>query len=151
MSRSKKLLSVVAVAIAAVVFTLIPTQQATAKKATGVRCTIDMVVETLSGSSVVGTETYSRSFTLNDGETYSDDFSTPTRFKFFDASMTRLNGSSTISVDWFADVSVFNSIDFNSSVVLSKNQKIGKTVGSHTFYSSNNATRTSFALVCQEL
>ncbi len=152
MKRTKKLLSVMAIAlVAASVFLLSPSQVANASKASSVVCTIDMVVESINNSGVVvGTEIYSKQFELVDGDVFSDDFSTRTRFKFFDASLTKQNGESTVSVDWFADVTVFNSVDFTSSVVLGKGQKIGKTVGTHTMYAGSTSTRTSFALVCEE-
>ncbi len=122
---------------------------AVAAKATGVTCTIDMVVETMNNSgTVVSTESYQNSFVLQDGDLFSDDFSTVTRFKFFNAGMSKANGESIVTVDWFADVTVFNAVDFNSTVVLSGNQKVGKTIGEHTFYTSGSATRTKFSLVC---
>ena len=77
--------------------------------------------------------------------------STRIRFKFFTASLEKINGESKISVNWYADVSVFDSVDFNTSVILANGQKSGKVAGDHTLYTSNNkATTTDFSLSCVE-
>ncbi len=48
------------------------------------------------------------------------------------------------------DVTVFNSIDFNTSVILANGNKSDKVAGDHTLYTSNGYTTTTFSLVCAE-
>lgn len=117
----------------------------------GLFCTIDVVVQSKNSSGVVvGTETYQREFVLAEGETYSEDFSTRTRFKFFDASLQKIDGDKIVAIDWFADVTVFNSVDFTTSVILEDGDKSGKAVSSHTLYTSTGSTTTTYALTCVE-
>ncbi len=117
-----------------------------------VLCVVDVSVETRNQSgTVVGTETYHKEFLLSEGGFFSDDFSTRTRFKFLDASFSKINGNGVLNVDWFADVSVFNSVDFSTSVVLGQGRHDGTANGSHTFYSSTSSTRTNYSVTCTEL
>ncbi len=124
--------------------------EARAEKDSGVTCFIDVVVETRGSTGTVLRETYQKEFVLADGVPFFDDFSTRTRFKFFDASLSKENGDSTISINWYADVTVFNSVDFDTSVVLSDGQKSGRSTGRHTFYTSGSSTTTYFTLTCVE-
>lgn len=71
-------------------------------------------------------------------------------FALFRASLDKANKESTVAIDWFADVTVFNSVDFNTSVVLAQDQKQGKAVGDHSVDTSSGSTRTSYSLVCVE-
>lgn len=117
----------------------------------GMTCVMDVVVESRNQTGVlIGTETYHKEFSLLEGEAFSEDFSTRTRFKFFDASLTKLNGEKTVAIDWFADVTVFNSVDFRTSVVLSNGDKDGQSAGEHTLYTSSGSTTTSYSLSCVE-
>lgn len=110
-------------------------------------CSIDVVVETRGSTGVAAsTETYHRDFFLLEGASYSEDFSTRTRFKFFDARYEKINGDKTVSADWFADVTVFNSVDLATSVTLEDGDKRGKSTGSHILYTSNGSTKTTFTL-----
>lgn len=115
-------------------------------------CILNVIVETRNqAGTVVGTEYYLKEFVLQDGSFYSDDFSTRTRFKFMDATMQTIDGDSTINVDWFADVSVFNSVDVSTSVTLGKGRNVNQTQGQHTFYTSGLSVRTTYFLECSEL
>lgn len=117
----------------------------------GVTCFMDVLVETKDTSGrVVSREAYQKEFVLAEGEFFFDDFSTRTRFKFFTATMSKLDGDKTIDVNWFADVTVFNSVDFDTSVTLSDGQKTGKSAGRHTLYTSSGATTTTYSLTCSE-
>lgn len=117
-----------------------------------VACVLDVTVETINQTGVVvGSEVYHKEFSLVNGGFFSDDFSTRTRFKVMDAAMTTANGKSTISMDWFADVTVFDSVDVSTSVVLGGARKDGTSTGSHTFYTSNSSTRTTYTLSCFQL
>jgi hypothetical protein len=124
---------------------------ARAERESGVLCVMDVVVESRNQSgTVVGTETYHQEFVLQEGASYFDDFSTRTRFKFFSASLQKNNGESTVAINWFADVTVFNSVDFNTSVILADGQKSGKVAGNNTVYTSSGSTTTNFSLSAVE-
>src|SRR3954465_476086 len=117
----------------------------------GLSCVIDVTVESKDQAGlVVSTEVYQNEFILREGESFSDDFSTRTRFKFLDASFEKDGGERTVSVDWFADVTVFNSVEFSTAVTLEGGNKSGKAVGDHTFFTSNGSTRTTYTLRCAE-
>lgn len=147
----KSLLSIALVFAAAQGVLLSHVQEAAAGDDNGVTCVLDIVVSNISQSGViVSQEVYQRQFFLPEGGFYFDDFSTRTRFKFFSASLTKNDGESTVSINWFADVTVFNSVDFNTAVTLADGQKQGVSVGDNTVYTSSGGTRTSFSLTCVE-
>lgn len=117
----------------------------------GVSCVIDVLVETKdTAGRVVSREAYQKEFVLAENDVFFDDFSTRTRFKFFTAAMTKVDGDKTVDINWFADVTVFNSVDFDTSVTLSDGQKSGKSAGRHTLYTSSGATTTTYSLTCVE-
>lgn len=151
MMSAKKMLSLVALLVAGFAVSGMTTEAKAVPKAkrTEVGCVVDVVVETRNQSgTVVSTETYQREFTLVDGQLYSEDFSTPTRFKFFDADMSTTNGVSTINMYWFADVTVFNSVEVSTTVSLGRGRKDDTSSGTHILYTSTGSTRTSFSLSC---
>ena len=117
----------------------------------GVACLIDVVVESKNNAgTVVSREVYSKAFTIDEGETYFDDFSTRIRFKFFTATMTKVDGEKKVAINWFADVTVFNSVDLDTAVSLEDGQKSGKATGRHTLYVSGGSTTTTYTLSCRE-
>ncbi|MFO0902276.1 MAG: hypothetical protein U0939_04705 [Pirellulales bacterium] len=117
----------------------------------GFLCVMEVVVETRNNSGTLLTsEGYTKEFLLAEGGVFFDDFSTRTRFKFFNAVLDRENGDATLSVDWFADISVFNSADIATSVTLVGGQKEGASVGSTTLYTSTNSTTMRYSLRCVE-
>jgi hypothetical protein len=117
----------------------------------GIACLIDVVVESKNqAGTVVSREVYSKAFTIDEGETFFDDFSTRTRFKFFTANMTKVDGEKNIAINWFADVTVFNSVDLDTAVSLADGQKTGKATGRHTLYVSGGSTTTTYTLSCNE-
>lgn len=126
------------------------THEARADKDSGVTCFVDVVVETRGSTGAISRESYQKAFVLTEGGSFSDDFSTRTRFKFFDAFLEKVDGANTISINWYADVTVFNSVDFDTSVVLANGQKSGTSSGRHTFYTSGSSTTTYFTLTCVE-
>ena len=152
MIQAKKILVSFAMMIAtAGVILLGEVNAARADGGGGVVCVVDVVVESRTQTGLlVSKEVYQKEFILDEGEAIFDDFSTRTRFKFLTASLQKENGDKTIAVNWFADVTVFNSVDFNTSVVLGDGQKRGKVVGDNTVYTSNGSTKTTFSLVCVE-
>ena len=154
MMSSKKWFSVCTVLVAGMAISgLVSRAVATpgvAKNTVG--CVLDVTVETINQTGVViGSEVYHKEFSLVNGGFFSDDFSTRTRFKVMDAAMVTANGKSTISIDWFADVTVFDSVDVSTSVVLGGARKDDTSTGSHTFYTSNSSTRTTYTLSCFQL
>ncbi len=117
----------------------------------GIACVLDIVVETRGSTGFVTTKRIQREFVLQEGQTISEDLSTRTRFEFLDASMVKNNGDKTVSVAWFADTSVFNSVDFATEVALEDGDKSGRSTGSSTAYVSSTSIRTSWTLTCTEL
>lgn len=149
MLNSKKFWAPAAVASLAVIllaFTFVPASGQGGRRAR-VQCVVDMLVETQSGASV-STVPYHAEFQLDEGEVFSDDFSTATRFKFFDAALSKVNNDWVMSIDWFADTTVFNSVDFRTDVILPNGQKSSLSSGSHTFFNSTSSTKTTFSIVC---
>lgn len=118
----------------------------------GISCVMDVVVESENQTGdLIGKEVYHQEFILKDGVTFfEDDFSTRTRFKFFTATLQTNNGDNTVAINWFADVTVFNSVDFNTSVILANGDKSGQVAGNNTVYTSNGSTTTTFTLSCVE-
>ncbi len=156
MSSVSRWFVVASIASALVLSSLSSAQPALAKgpKApqTVILCVADVVVETRDQSgTVLSTEAYHKDFSMTDGTFFSDDFSTFTRFKFFDAAMTTNLGASKVSIDWFADVTVFNAVDVSTSVTIPKGQKEGSTSGIHTFYTSTGSTQTTYSLTCLKM
>ncbi|MFO0816614.1 MAG: hypothetical protein U1A77_01655 [Pirellulales bacterium] len=116
-----------------------------------VECTVDVTVE-IRGSTgaVTSTQTYQQSFLLDEGGVFFEDFSTRTRFKFLTVTSTKVDGDTTIAMNWFADVSVFNSVDLDTSVLLGDGSKKGQATGRHTLYVSGGSTTTIYTLTCVE-
>jgi hypothetical protein len=125
--------------------------RAHAARQDGLFCVMDVVVELKDQvGAVVGAETYHKEFVLQEGGTFSDDFSTSTRSKSFIASLQKEGGDRTVSADWFADVSVFDAVDLRTSVTLESGDKRGKSVGEHTLFISGGSETTSYSLTCSD-
>ncbi len=122
-------------------------QSLEAKRPVRVDCTIDIAHTTRAqDGTLLGTEFYTRDFVLTEGTNFEEDYSTPTRFKFFDASLQNVGDSAIVSIAWFADVSVFNSADFSTALTLVKGQKDGEISASHTFSTSAAHSTTTYTL-----
>lgn len=96
--------------------------------------------------------TFVRDFTVSPTAPYSENWSTPTRFRFFDASVTDVAGTPVVSIIWDADVSVFNTVDFGAQLKV-RNPSSGETTsGDQAFFTSGptggTAHRTSYSLTC---
>lgn len=97
-------------------------------------------------------DTYASSFTIARDAVFQDDQSTPTREKVFRATLTRTADGLVLFVNYFADVSVFNSVSVDTSVRLQGGGAPVTESGHHVFSSSqavpagNHAT--SHTLVC---
>ena len=67
-------------------------------------------------TSGAGSLTYAKVFEVSPAAPFSDDFSTLTRFKFFDATVAIESGIPVVSIFFDADVSVFNAVSFEASL-----------------------------------
>lgn len=97
-------------------------------------------------------QSYQKDFVIDPNTPFSDDFSTATRFRFFDASTTRQSGDSVVTISYFNDVGVFTAVDFRTTLTM-RDDKDGETIsGSHTFFTSIGAVgnhTTNYTLTCQ--
>lgn len=151
MLRSKKLWTILTVAMLAVgCLWMTPSKATGASGSKGVTCVVDVTVATTGSTGATSTTTYHKEFTLLDGESYSDDFSNATRFRFFDASLSRANGEWTLAADWDADTSVFNTVVVRTGAVITGGQKVGKTGGIHDFYTTGQHVQTTYSIVITE-
>ena len=95
---------------------------------------------------------YTKDFTVTTATRFSDDFSTATRIRWFDASLALDNGTPVVAMHFDADVSPFNAVSFDASLRV-KDERHGETSsGSNSFYSSvpgaAGAHKTDYALTC---
>ena len=81
-------------------------------------------------------ESYVNGFVISRGETFVDDFSTPTREKRFTATMDRVDGRLVVSIDYFNDVGTFTAISLDTSLRIRGVNVVETTGGGHTFSSS---------------
>ncbi|MEZ6059550.1 MAG: hypothetical protein R3C19_04230 [Planctomycetaceae bacterium] len=117
------------------------------RRNTAVACSIDVVVETRAqDGTILSTESYVRDFVVSETEAFVDDFSTRIRFKEFSASLQRVNGEIVVAVDWFADISTFNAVDFSTALVLGNGRNSGEIAATHKFYSTPGLTTTRYIL-----
>ena len=83
---------------------------------------------------------YRKDFVVSENAAYFDDFSTSTRFRTFNASATRQNGDTVVTIDYFNDVGVFVSIGFNTALTLRGGGNAESTSGSHATYVSTGVS-----------
>jgi hypothetical protein len=99
----------------------------------------------------VSTLTYVRAFQVGPTAPYSEDFSTATRFRFFDASVADVGGVPVVSIIFDADVSVFNTVDFGAKLKV-RDRNGESTSGDNAFFTSGptggSAHRTNWSLSC---
>ena len=149
MSCAKKLVFSLAVLAAATGGLCLSRAHAAREKV--LSCVMDVTVELRDqAGAVADSETYHREFTLQQGAPFSDDFSTRTHFKVFNASVQSQGGDRTVTADWFADISVFDAVDLQTLVTLEGGDKRGKSVGQHTLFISNGSETTSYSLMVVE-
>ena len=96
--------------------------------------------------------TYAKEFTVTTDAPFSDDFSTATRIRWFDASLALEDGTPVVSMQFDADVSTFNAVSVSASLKV-KDERHGETEsGSNSFYSSvpgaAGAHKTDYTLTC---
>jgi NAD(P)-dependent dehydrogenase (short-subunit alcohol dehydrogenase family) len=98
-------------------------------------------------------EAYTKDFIVQPGAAFEDDFSTNLRAKFFNASVAKEGGNIVVSIDYFSDVSVFDSISFNTRLTMHGGRGIETTSGGNTFSSSQAAQpgnhTTNYTLTCK--
>lgn len=106
-------------------------------------CTV-AVTSTLNNTTAL---VYNQTFTVSTTTPYFDDFSTATRFRFFDASVTIEDNLPVVAISLDADVSVFDTIDFTTSLKV-RDSHGESTAGTNSFFTSNRSIRTSYSLSC---
>jgi hypothetical protein len=97
-------------------------------------------------------EAYTRQFTVAEGATYNDDFSTPTRMKTFSATLQRDGARSVLSIDYFNDVGTFNAISVDTLVKMLRPGTIESTSGRQGYYASSGVVGThitDYSLSCR--
>lgn len=102
----------------------------------------------------VVSDTYARTFQVSEGVPYSEDFSTATRFKFFDAAFAREAAQGRVSISYYNDVGVFSTVQLNTSLVMRKRTGIETTSGDHTYSTSQGAAgnhETRWTLSCSKV
>jgi hypothetical protein len=121
-----------------------------ASQSDGVACSV-VISYVLNGTV---RESYQKDFAVTPAVPVSDDFSTFTRFKFFDASTHRESGASIVDISYYSDVGVFDSIDFRTKLTLRDDKAVETASGSHTYYVSLGVSgqhTTNYNLTCQRL
>lgn len=117
-----------------------------------VACVVDIVYTfAAQDGTVLQTEAYSNEFELVEGTSFVDDRSTVTREKLFVASATTVGGDVVISIDWFADTSVFNSSDLQTEMTIAKGQSAGQTSGRSRFSSTPGHATVTYSVVGTKL
>ncbi len=96
--------------------------------------------------------TYQKQFTVSVDKPFSDDFSTATRFRFFDAWVTvDARGIPVVAVSWDADVNVFNAMAFQANLTVTDQTHGESTQGRAGFFGSSVGSNTAnYFLTCQK-
>lgn len=132
------------IALAAVAFAVLAAPSlASAAPTDPQTCTVAVTTTLNNTTSLV----YNQTFTVSTTTPYFDDFSTATRFRFFDASMTIVDNVPVVAISLDADVSVFDTVDFTTSLKV-RDSHGESTSGTNAFFTSNRAVRTSYSLDC---
>jgi hypothetical protein len=96
---------------------------------------------------------YQKDFVVAVDAPFSDDFSTATRFRFFDAFLTVEDGVPLVSIAFDADVSVFNAVAFGAELKVTDPRHGSSTSGNSGFFTSvpgaAGSHRTAYTLTCQ--
>lgn len=97
---------------------------------------------------------YQKAFDLLPDTPFSDDFSSATRFRFFDAWSYLDAGRTVVAISYFNDIGVFDSVDFGTSMKINEANNVDSVSGSFTYSSSlgvrGNHT-TNYSLTCTRL
>lgn len=87
---------------------------------------------------------YTRDFVVAPSAPYTDDFSTSTRLRFFDATVARVDGAPEVAFVFDADVDVFNAVNFGSALRVHDENKGETLTGSSSFFGSAVGSHRSF-------
>lgn len=112
-------------------------------------CTISVEYKRSNVSRLV----YTRDFVVGPNSPYTDDFSTATRLRFFDATVARIDNMPQVAVVFDADVDVFNAVQFGTTLKV-KDESNGETQsGNNSFFTSvpgaAGSHRTDYTLTCK--
>ena len=147
MSRLTKFLVASAIVSMLAASVIMPAEAAPKRKPASLTCTVDILHEfRAQDGTLLSTESYQQTFVVAQGTDFVDDYSTPTRFKEFSATLTQVGNDTMVSVNWFADVSTFNSVDLDTAVIIPQNQKNGTAAGRHRFSSTPGHDSTTYTL-----
>lgn len=96
---------------------------------------------------------YERDFVVGPDATYSDDFSTFTRFRFFDALLTQEDNVPVVNIAFDSDVSVFSGVAFRADLKVVDETHGSTTKGVNEFFTSATGAagshRTKYDLTCR--
>jgi hypothetical protein len=113
--------------------------------------TCKMAVST-SGAAKGGS--YNKTFVVSPGVNFIEDFGSFAAFDSFTASLARTGSNYVLSVDYFRDVSAFDSVGFKANLTIPNGGSIANTSGGNEFDTSVGGSRsylTDYALSCRRL
>jgi hypothetical protein len=98
---------------------------------------------------------YNKDFMLSSGVTFVEDFKDPINpFDFFTATLAPEAGNLVVSIDYFRDVSTYDSVGLSTRLTVHGGRDIETTSGSNEFSSSFGGFRdyrTNYTLSCRRL
>lgn len=95
-------------------------------------------------------DAYVRDFVLQQGVAFTDDFSTPTRQRSFDAVMAREGSNWVVSINYFNDIGVFDALGFSTRLTVTSGTTT--TTGTTDFATSLPSARryvAAYTLSCR--
>lgn len=111
-------------------------------------CTISVEYKRSNVSRLV----YTREFLVSPTAPFTDDFSTATRLRFFDATVARIDNEPHVAVVFDADVDVFNAVQFGTTLKVRDENKGDTQSGHNSFFTSvpgaAGSHRTDYTLTC---
>jgi hypothetical protein len=125
----------------------LPTLANADKETVKVACSIAI---TTSGAARGGS--YNKDFVLSPGAGFIEDFKDPIHFDSFDASLAREAGNLVASINYFRDVTVFDSVGLTARLTVANGRGIHSTSGTNEFSTSLGTSRsfqTSYTLTCR--
>lgn len=96
--------------------------------------------------------TYNKAFVVKSGVDFVEDFGSIAIFDSFTSSIAKAGGNFVVSVDYFRDVSPFDSVGFKANLTIPNGGGIAKTSGSNefdTFLSGFRSYITDYTLSCR--
>ena len=96
---------------------------------------------------------YTKEFVVGLDAPFTDDFSTATRLRSFDATLSVESGDPVVSATFFADVSTFNGVGFQASLRV-RDEAHGETTSGRTYFYSSVAGAagthlTTYSMTCE--